>query len=241
MLDAADFQAATAILADEQQPEELRTAAEQAVIQHLAEVVQDPEQPPGEREAAMQTLDAAGYGFADEEPAPDPVGALAEQVAAIQQYLAETPVQDYTPAAVGAPEMTPEEYQQAFVEHMDQSLDALEAQQGREFSDAEVRRITMAAIQSANDVEPFPDAQFAAETAAYDHEQATSNRQGRVETMTQDWQERQAEETPLTQEHVDDLQERMEGDNSDDARRARVELMAHQVTGEVGPAEGEGE
>src|SRR5258708_5933312 len=109
MLSPDDLQAATEILADEQQPGELRNAAEESLVQHLAEVVQDPGQPPGDREAAYSALTDAGYEL-DDGGDQAPADALSERLGAIEQYLAETPPSEYTQP----PQLDPAQYQATF-------------------------------------------------------------------------------------------------------------------------------
>src|SRR5436189_117503 len=107
-----------------------------------------------------------------------------------------------------------------------------QAEQGRELTEAEVRRITMAAIGQASEDYPYPDVEAASAQADYEHDERTSTREGRVGSMVEDFEQRAQESDPLSQEHVDSLAERMEGEG-DDAGRARRELMGHEVTGEV--------
>jgi hypothetical protein len=176
----------------------------------------------------VEALDAAGFevGYAEDDYEPDGsengLQELEQQVAAIEDYLASVPPEQYMPTA--EVEITPEQYERELVEHIDGQLEALEEQAGRELSALEIQRITVEALQSITPDEPYPDVQWSAEVAAENHEARTDTRAGRQAEMTANLQAQNYEEP--SQERVDELAEQ-------DDNRSRTELMMHALDGKV--------
>jgi hypothetical protein len=180
----------------------------------------------------VESLNQAGFELAYDEDEPeyayeDDASALEEYAARMDNIEAYLQQQAAAQPAYEQPyewQPTQEEAEAILVDHLNNEMDALEQEMGRELTEGEIARTTQSVLDIANSSGEIPSIDDAYEAGKWDHEERTDSHAGRVEEMSAQIEAQNYEPPP--QEHIDELAER--GDH-----RSRVELMGHALDGTV--------